>query len=40
MDEKSVFVLFNIANEWGIILVNWSDCLFGTEVSNTVDACW
>ena len=40
MDENSVFVVFNIVNEWGDILINYPNCLFGTKINNTLDACW
>ena len=39
MSENSVFVVFSIVNECGDILINWSNCLFGRKVNNTVDAC-
>ena len=39
MDENPVFFVFNIVNEWGAIVINWRDCLFGTKVNNTLDAC-
>ena len=40
MDENSGFVVFSIVNEWGDILINWSNYLFRTKVNNTLDACW
>ena len=39
MDKISVFVVFNIVNECGDILINWPNCLFGTKVNNTLNAC-
>ena len=40
MEDSSVFVGFSIANEWGPTLINWPNCLYGTKVNNTLDACW
>ena len=34
------FVVFSIVSEWGDILTNWLNCLFGTKVSNILDTCW
>ena len=39
MDENSVFVVLNIINECGAILIYCPNCLFGTKVNNTFDAC-
>ena len=39
MNESSVFVAFNIVNEWSDISINSPNCLFGTKVNNTLDAC-
>ena len=36
----SVFVVFIIVKEWGDVLVSCPNCLFGTKVNNTLDACW
>ena len=27
--------MFSIVNEWGDILINWPNCLFGIKVNNT-----
>ena len=40
MDVNFVFVIFNIVNEWGAIVVNCPNCLFYTKVNNTLDTCW
>ena len=40
MDERSVFVVFNIVNKWGAMKISCPNCLFGTKVNNTLDACW
>ena len=40
MNENSVFAVFNIVNEWCAIVINGLNCLFGTKVNNTLDACW
>ena len=40
MNENSVFVVFSIANQYGDILIYWPNCLFGTKVNDTFDACW
>ena len=40
MDENYALVVFNFLKECGDILINWSNCLFGTKVNNTLDACW
>ena len=40
MDENSVFAVFSIVNEWGDILIYYPNCLFGTEVNNTLDVYW
>ena len=40
MEENSVFVAFSIINEWGDILINCPNCLFGTKGNNTLDPCW
>ena len=40
MDENFVFVEVSFGNEWGYILINFPDCLFGTKVNNALDACW
>ena len=32
--------MFSIINECGAILINCPNCLFGTSVNNTFDACW
>ena len=40
MDENPVFLLFNIVNEGGDILIVWPNYLFGTKVNNTLDARW
>ena len=39
MDEDSVFVVFNIFNV-AFNIVNWPNCLVGTALNNTLDACW
>ena len=39
MNENSALVVFNIVGEWGIIVINWPNCLLGTKVNNTFDAC-
>ena len=31
---------FNIVNEWGEIVINWTKCLLDTKVHNTLDVCW
>ena len=36
MDEKSVFVVFNNVNEWGAIVINWPNFLFGKKVNSTL----
>ena len=40
MDKNSVFADFSIVNKWGDILIDCPNCLFGTKVNNTLDACW
>ena len=40
MDENSVFCVLSIVNECGDILINYRNCLFGTKVNNSFDACW
>ena len=40
MDWNSALVVFSIVNEWGKIVINWLNCLLGTKVDNTLDACW
>ena len=40
MDETSVFIMFSIINEWGDILSNCQNFLFGTKINNTLDTCW
>ena len=40
MDWNSALVVFNIVNEWGATVINWPNCLSGTKVNNTLDACW
>ena len=40
IDENSVFVVFSIVNEWGDILINWSNCSSDTKINNNLDACW
>ena len=40
MNENFAFVVFNIVNEWGDILITWPNALFGTNVNNTLDARW
>ena len=37
---NSAFVVFSIVNEWGDILINRPNRLFGTRVNNTLGACW
>ena len=39
MNGNSELVVFSIVNEWGEIVINWSNCLLGTKVNNTFDAC-
>ena len=38
-DWNSALVVFSIINEWGEIVINWPNCLLGTKVNNTLDAC-
>ena len=40
MDKNSVVVVFRYVNEWGDILINWPNCLFGRKVNNTLDTYW
>ena len=40
MDWNSALVVFSIVNKWGEIVINWPNCLLGTKVNNTLDACW
>ena len=46
MDENYIFVVFRVVNEWknewGDILINCPNCLFGTKVINTLlfDNCY
>ena len=40
MDENSVFAVFNFANKWGAILINWANFSFGTKVNKTLNAGW
>ena len=39
MDENSVFAGLNIINECGAIFFNCQNCLFGTKVKTTFNAC-
>ena len=39
MDEKSIFFVFRIVNEWGAILINWPNYLLGAKVNDTLDVC-
>ena len=40
MDWKNALVVFNVVNKWGAIVINCLNCLSGTKVNNTLDACW
>ena len=44
MDLNSALVVLNIVNEWmnewSVIMSNCPNCLSGTNVSKTFDACW
>ena len=40
INENSALVVFNIVGEWGVIVINWPNYLFGTKVNRTLDACW
>ena len=40
VNENSVFVVPSIVNECDEIFINCPNCLFGTKVNNTLDACW
>ena len=39
MDWNSASVGFSIVNKWGETVINWVNCLLGTKVNNTLDAC-
>ena len=39
MDWNSALVVFSIVNKWGELVVNLPNCLLGTKVNNTLDAC-
>ena len=40
MDWNSALAVPSIANKCGKIVINWLNCLLGTKVNNTLDACW
>ena len=39
VNENYVFVVPSIVRECGEIFINCPNCLFGTKVNNTFDAC-
>ena len=39
-EENSVFTVFVIVKTCGEIFNNYRNCLFGTKLNNTFDACW
>ena len=39
MNENSATVVFNVVNIWGTIVINCPNCLVGTNVNKTYDAC-
>ena len=40
INENYVFMIFSIINGCGEILINCLNCLSGTNINNTFDACW
>ena len=40
IDCNPALVVFSIVNKWGKIEINWPNCLLGTKVNNSLDACW
>ena len=40
MDWHFSHIVFSIVNEWSEIIINWPNCLLGTKLKNTLDACW
>ena len=39
-EENSVFTVFIIVKTCGEIFNSCPNCLFGTKINNTFDACW
>ena len=39
-EEHSVFIVFIIVKTYREIFSNCPNCLFGTKLNNTFDACW
>ena len=39
MNQNSEVVVFKFVGESAVIVINCRNCLFGTKVNNTLDAC-
>ena len=39
MKENSAFKVFIIIGEFGSTVINYPNCVFGTNVNKTLDAC-